>query len=285
MMGVPPSRTVFDTSRASLLAAILAAALLAGCALTGPGAVETPPATAVSAPSSDLNHARELVQKLVERARSLQSMQTGAVMEYTGSGRHVKAREQITVQRPGNLRVEAMSPFGVALVVVANDTRLGIFEPSKNTIYRGKASAETLNRYVQIPLAPRSAANLLLGLAPTGEDVPQPSSSTQGPGAQLTVSYRTADGSLDDLVFSGDQLTLVRERNSRGQVDYEVRYTDFRDIGGVMLAHAMDANFPVAGTEVKFELQRPIVNGAISDSIFVLTGGAATKEVDLDHAS
>ena len=44
-------------------------------------------------------------------------------------------------------------------------------------------------------------------------------------------------------------------------------------------------DFTVDGTAGKFERQRPIVNGTISDSIFVLTGGAATKEVDLDHAS
>ena len=209
-------------------------------------------------------------------------MQTSALMEYTGGGRHLKAREQITVGRPSNMRVEAESPFGVALVVVANDSQLAIYDPGHSTIYRGKPTANTLERFVHIPLAPGPATNLLLGLAPGGDSIPPPEN-VRAQDGEVVVSYKSANGGSNELGFEGDHLAMVRATDSQGQVDYEVRYSDYRDIGGIMLAHSLDASFPATGAKVKFQYQRPIVNGALSDSIFTLTPGMATKEIDLDR--
>jgi hypothetical protein len=87
-------------------------------------------------------------------------------MEYSNGSDHVKAREELIVRRPGSLRIEAMSPFGVVLIVAAQDSRLQIFEPSKNTLMRGTADAATLARFARIPMAPRDAVGLLMGIVP-----------------------------------------------------------------------------------------------------------------------
>ncbi len=115
---------------------------------------------------SDIARAIELTHALAERDRGLDSMQTPAVMEYSNPEHHLKAREVITVRRPQDLRIEALSPFGVALVVAAKDSRLAIFRSSDNTLMHGAATADTLNRFAQVPLAPKPAVDLLLGLAP-----------------------------------------------------------------------------------------------------------------------
>ena len=60
-----------------------------------------------------------MLAALVERDRRLASVQSPAVMEYTAGDQHLKAKEEIVAKRPGNLRVEAMSPFGVALLLAA----------------------------------------------------------------------------------------------------------------------------------------------------------------------
>ena len=64
---------------------------------------------------------------------------------------------------------------------------------------------------------------------------------------------------------------MVRETAADGRVSYEVRYSDYHDIGGVMFPYVVDASFPAAGSQVTFRYLRPIVNGAIPDSTFVLT--------------
>jgi len=50
-----------------------------------------------------------------------------------------------------------------------------------------------------------------------------------------------------------------------------------------MMAYQVEADFPLAQSKVKFRFQRPIVNGAIADSMFELTPGSSTKEIDLDR--
>jgi outer membrane lipoprotein-sorting protein len=263
-----------------LLLMMLAAIAAAGCSLVA--SPPNPAPSAVSAPSES-SHARDLAAALVERNRELVSMQAGAIMEYREADRHVKAREQILVRRPADLRVEVDSPFGLALVVAANDSHLEIFEPSNDTLYQGGASAESLNRFAQIPLAPKPAVNLLMGLAPGGEQFVRPPDTVSTEGALLIAAYKSADGSVIELGFEDTRLAMVRERGA-GAIRYEVRYSDYRDIGGFQFAHRIEADFPPAHTHVNFTLQRPIINGTLADSLFALKPGPATKLVNLDRA-
>jgi len=256
---------------------------MAGCSTIQPqgfvGQGESQPAAA----APDLTRGKELADIAARRARSLDTMQTSAVMEYSGGGKHVKTREDITVKRPGNLRVEALNPFGVSAIVAANGNQIAVYVPSQNVIYRGQASAATLNRFAQIPLDPKPATDLLLGLAP--DDIANSTpESVRNENGETVVRFKSSDGSVSELGFDGDRLASVRSITPNGQVRYEVRYSDFRDIGGVMLAHVLQADFPGSGSSVKFQYQRPIVNGNISASTFSLSPGTATREVNIDHA-
>ena len=87
-------------------------------------------------------------------------------MDYSGPSGHFKAREQLTTRRPASLRIDAMSPLGVALIVAADDAQIAVFDPLNNTLMRGAASPTTLARFTRIPMAPAQAVQLLLALAP-----------------------------------------------------------------------------------------------------------------------
>ena len=253
-----------------------------------------PPPTGQPGPVAGSDAGKFQVQKLIaalaERDKRLDSMQTPAVMEYTAGDRHVKAKEEIVVKRPGNLRVEAMSPFGVALLLAAQGSQLAIFEPDQNRFMRGNATADTLYRYVRIPMAPADAVGLLMGLAPPEFALNGIADSVSNDGAMIVASYgnnNTASGTRE-LGFSGGNLAMVRETagNGDGRVNYEVRYSDYHDIGGVMFPYVVDATFPAAGSHVTFRYLRPIVNGDIPDSTFVLTPapGATLMNLSLDDA-
>lgn len=264
-------------------AALGAAALaLAGCALrTG----ASPPPAASVAMIADVARARELGRALLARSRALDSLQTGAVMEYRAGDRHLKAREEIVVRRPSSLRVEALSPFGIAAVVAANDSELAIFQSSDNTLMRGAATARTLERFAQIPLAPKPAVNLLLGLMPDDRALEGSLDSVRVEDGLLVASYKAADGSTTEVGYAGSQLALVRERDPQGRTRYQVRYRDYRDIGGLLFAHQLEADFPLADTHVGFKYRRPIINGATDRSLFVLKPGPSTREIDLDRTA
>jgi hypothetical protein len=262
---------------------VIAAALtFAGCAAVT-SAPTAPVVAARPGAQSEMARAIELANALAERSRGLDSMQTPAVMEYSNPERHLKARENITVRRPQDLRIEAMSPFGVALVVAASDSHLAVFRSSDNTLMRGAATADTLDRFASVPLAPKPAVDLLMGLAPDSALLANPPESARTEDGLLVATYRLADGSALELGFSGGDLALVRQWRPDGRVSYEVRYGDFQNIGGLTMAYRVDADFPLAGSQVKFRFQRPIVNGPIADSMFELQPGASTRQIDLDR--
>jgi outer membrane lipoprotein-sorting protein len=262
--------------RSALQAALLSALLtLAGCAETLPS-----PTLVKTFTFDQTAYVSQLTKAMVERDRSLESLQSGAVMEYSNGADHVKAREEIIVRRPASLRVEAMSPFGVALIVAAQDQRLQIFEPSKNTLMRGTADAATLARFARIPMAPRDAVGLLMGIVPEAQTTAQPDAVTSE-GAMTVLAYAETDHGRRELGFQDGQLAMVRKRAASGAVDFEIRYTDYHDIGGVMFAYQVDADFPAAATHVGFVYKRPIVNGQIADSVFILTPGPDAKQIDI----
>ena len=136
------------------------------------------------------------------------------MMEYTGGGEHFKARENIIVQRPASMRVEVMSPLGVALVVAADGGQIAVFDPGKNTLMQGAANAATLERFARIPMAPHAAVRLLLGACPRQRDarICRPNRDRQWRRARCSLLLSRAgrgDHELD--LTANDNLEMVRE--------------------------------------------------------------------------
>src|ERR1700683_4073789 len=250
--------------------------MISGCATT-----QQPPDqnqfTSIAQAHPDVS---PLTNAMAERDRALESMQTNAVMEFTNGADHVKAREEIIVRRPSSLRVEAMSPFGVALIVAAQESRLQIFDPAKNALLRGTADAATLARFARIPMAPRDAVGLLMGIVPEAQKIAAPNSVTND-GDVTMLGYDLPDHSRRELGFQNSELVMVRQKDATGSVSLEIRYTDYHDIGGVMFAYHVEANFPAVETHVSFIYKRPIVNGKIPNSVFILTPGVDAKQIDI----
>lgn len=267
--GAGRSRAVYRTFR--LAGLTLLALGLAGCALTRQARAP--------APVGDTGTAARLMAALAERDRELVSLSAGALMEYSGGAGHFKAREQILVRRPQSLRVEALSAFGVVAVVASDGSQLQVFEPSKNTLIRGAADAGTLERFARIPMPPAAAVVLLMGLVPGGPRAPAGKFSVSAEENMTVVVYPLEGGGLREIGFADGRLAMVRERRSRGVVSYEVRYDDYRNIGGIMFPYRLAARFPAAKASLELRYDRPLVNVAAPDAMFVLTPGPSTKEL------
>lgn len=220
---------------------------------------------------------------LNQRDMAVHSMQSAAVMEYTGGGQHFKARENLIVQRPASMRVEVMSAAGVVLVVAAARGQLTVYEPGKNTLLRGAASAATLERYARIPMTPDAATRLLLGLSPDTAMRESPPSSMTVNGDGKILTYHQPGGVVDELGFNGDaRLETVRETLADGRIGYQVHYSDYRDVGGgVMFPAQVEANFPKTGATVKFHFENPSINQDVPDSTFVLLPGPETRKLTI----
>jgi outer membrane lipoprotein-sorting protein len=256
-----------DATRAAASAAALIFA--AGCAVR-PVVNPTP----TLAPDT-------LASALADRDRLLTSLQTPAIMDLAGPSGHLKAREQLTVRRPASLRVAAMSPLGVALIVAADDAQIAVFNPSDNTLIRGPASAATLARFTRIPMPPAQAVQLLLGLAPDNSVLGATPSNSRAEGEMRVLSYAGAGDANYELGFSSGQLALVRARDAAGQLTYEVHYGDYRDIGAMKFPFELEARFVASATTIKFHYLNPSIDRQIADSAFVLSPGPDTRLIEL----
>jgi hypothetical protein len=271
------ARTIEPVRRAlratAAVVALAALCQLAACALI-PGARPAPVQPVLSA------HTSEALAALAKRERALRSMRTGAVMEYSAAAGHFMTHEQIAMKRPASLRVEALSPFGAAMVLTADDAgRLMIFDPANNTMLSGDANAATLASYVRIPMAPAAAIDLLMGLAPDPAQLKTPPDSVTQENGMTVVGWRMSTGTTRELGFIGEQLVMVRERDGGGARRYEVRYGDWRPAGHISFPHKVEADFPASRFTLRYEA--PVLNDALPASIFVLTPGPATKRLSI----
>jgi hypothetical protein len=283
MTGVRRSRfSATSFTHNNLAITTVAGIVIAGCAATAPTFVPGVQSTSIAATSASLEQAQRLTNALALRGQWMTSLQTPAVMEYNDGRQHLKTRETILVRRPACLRVEAFSALGVAAIVTANDTQIAVFNASSNTLTTGGATAQTLSRFVQIPMAPRQAVNLLMGLVPEPQGLDGKIDSVRIEGDLTIVSFAKGDGSRTELGFAGADLELARQKMADQTLSYEVHYADYREIGGTSFPYELDARFPMAGTQVKFYYKRPIVNGAIEETAFVLAPSKDTKQISLD---
>jgi hypothetical protein len=222
---------------------------------------------------------------LAQRDRSLTSLQTPLIMDYSGPSGHLKAREQLTARRPASLRVEALSPLGVALIVTADNAHVAVFNPSDNTLMRGTANATTLARFTRIPMAPAQAVQLLLGLAPDNLILTAIPSNSWTEGEMRILSYTGTGAGGYELGFRDGQLALLRARDANNQVMYEVDYSDYRDIGAMKFPFELEARFFASATTIKLRYLNPLIDRQIADSTFVLSPGPGTRLIELGFAA
>ena len=255
---------------ASALAFALAISV-AGCALIR--------SHGAAAPVAESPAVANLTAALAARDGSLHAMRSGAIMDFSSAdGRHFRTHEQVALMRPASIRVEALSPFGTTMLLAADGARIQIFDPSKNTIMIGAANAATLDRYVNIPLAPASAVDLLMGLAPA-EITAAPNQSESNREGMTVLSSIGPGGESRELGFVNGELAMVREREAGGAIICQVRYSDYRMAGAINFPHTVAAEFPSSKLTVRYD--SPELNPALAASLFVLTPGPATREVTI----
>jgi hypothetical protein len=279
MSAAPAIEVLRRSWRVGACAAVLA---LAACQFSACALTASAPSTPAPAAPAAAMPAAAMLSALADRERSLHSMQSGAIMEYSAAdGHHFRTHEEIALARPASMRVEAIAPFGATMVLAADDAgRLMIFDPSKNVLMSGGANAATLERYVRIPLAPATAVDLLMGLPPDPAELATPPGSVSNVQEMTIAQWRLGDGGTRELGFIGGELAMVRERDSAGTQRYAVLYSDWRDEGGKNFPHKIEADFP--SSRIVLRYQAPTLNTTLAPALFVLTPAPGTKQISID---
>jgi hypothetical protein len=233
--------------RGTLLVA-LAAFLLAGCALRVRPPHLVRPTTA-----------GELLAGLAERRAAVSSLR--ARVRLRGGLAGVWVREALLVRRPDCVRIDVLSPMGVAYALGARGTLLWAYPPAEATRYEGRATPANVTRLLGAPLAVTDVVDILLGVPPARSPVgpPELAATTAG---EYRLTLPLEDGT-QTLWFAGDTLAVLRtEETHAATVALRVAFGDYKD----GFPHTLDMAAPGAAVKLVYAMVEP--NVALDPALF-----------------
>ena len=237
--------------RARWAVAVLAGLLpSAGCL---PGARRPrplPPATAAG-----------LLEELSARRVAVQSLRARARLRAGLAGMWV--REALLVRRPTSVRIDVLSPFGLALAVGTDGALLWAYPVGEGTRYEGAATPANLARFLGAPASVPDVVDILLGTAPRRAPAGHPTLRATADGEyELTIPL--ADGS-QRLRFAGDPLRLVgADETHKDGAALHVAFADFHD--GFPRTLELAAAERNARASIVYEAAEP--NAAVDAALF-----------------
>jgi hypothetical protein len=230
---------------------LLCVVFLAGCSLFrgGPG----PFRTGVTAD--------ELFARLEERRGAVTSLRARARLKAGLAG--MWTREAILVRRPTDVRVDVLSPFGLALALGASGDLLWVYPPAQGVRFEGASSPENLSRFLGAPVAVTDLVDILLGVAPAREPVGDVVLDIVDEDQyRLTVPF---DGGVQTLWFAGDTLLLRRAEERRSDtLTLSVAFDDYQD----GFPHSLAVTAPIVGSSVQLAYDSVETNPTLDASLF-----------------
>ena len=235
---------------------------MTGCGLFGSRLRPARP-TSVDELLADVAARRAAVTSLRARVR----LKSGLARVWT--------RQAVLVQRPAAIRVDVLSPFGLALAIGTEGHTLWAFPPQQGVRYEGPATPENLARLLGTPLDVDDLVDVLLGVPPARRQTAPASLERDGDEYVLTVPYQ---GGTQEVRFATDthEVTRVEERRE-GATPLLVRFADYEN--GFARALDLDAGGGMSASIV-FDQVEP--NVAIDATAFAPP--AAPRVLPLERA-
>lgn len=254
-------------------AALVAALPLAACRSVGP--------VLPALPAGDPRPAA-LVARLAAEAGGRSGLRAGARVSIEGQRRASFAKQLLLLERPARLRLEIVGMLGQRVAVLATDgTRYDLYRAERPGLESGEVYPGILFEVAGLALTPGEAVQLALG-SPLGpaEGAPPAESAAVLPDGGLRVVLRP--GRPGDprrtLEFApAGELVRYALHAPGGELVFEARYGDYRDVGGSSFAHDIAVELPASGSRAEIEFQWVELNPTLSDDLFRLElrrGGA-----------
>ena len=167
----------------------------------------------------------ELVAGIEARRESVTSLR--ARMRLRSGLARMWVRQAVLVQRPSAIRIDVLSPFGLALALGTEGRTLWAFPPQQGIRYEGPASSASLGRLLGTPLDVSELVDVLLGVPPARQATAPPTLERQAAEYVLTTPYR---GGAQVVRFAADTLDMTRiEEHRDGAAPIHVTFGDYED--------------------------------------------------------
>jgi hypothetical protein len=183
------------------------------------------------------------------------------------------ARQLVLLERPARMRLEVLGVLGQRIAVLATDgARYDLYRAERPGLESGDVHPGILYEMAGLPLTPEEAVRLALG-APL--EPAQAGARAEGtavlPDGAVRVGLHAADDVRRTLEFAPTgELRRFYVHDPDGQRVLDVRYRDFRDVGGNPFAHQIDVELPASHSRAAIQLQNVELNPALPEQLFRL---------------
>lgn len=231
--------------------------------------------------------AEDILAPFDRRWQRLEEVRTLARVSVTSQQGRFSARQTFFWQRPSLIRLDSVSLFGqLTMTVVADATRVSIYDPSQGTFLQGPSTAANLARFIGIPLATEDLAHLLTGYIRPGPEVPITAIHVQTDDRTYLLRFLQPGGGLlqDAWVDPSQWLpTRVVRYGAHTLPVIDILYSDFR-----VLAESLSFPFqlviwlPRTDTEIRLQFLSVDLNPGLPRSVFQLLPPEGTPIMPLE---
>lgn len=187
-------------------------------------------------PENGIESTEALIENVHAREDILYSARANAVMEYFGNDGRVRVRQALLVNRPGNFRLETLSPMDSTLaVVVTNDEELTFYDLTDEKAYTGAPTAQNLARLIPLWLSPSQIVSVVLGSVPFDVVNAAPEDWTMawdGKRNAWRLQAETHDGGRMEFWVRNESWVLAgaRASDAKDKTQWEIRTRDFEPV-------------------------------------------------------
>ena len=232
---------------------LVAIVALAACAPVRSGPPSLPTGAGVTA--------AWLLDGLAARRSSRTSLRARARLKAGLAG--LWTRQAVLVQRPSEVRMDVMSPFGLVLALGTQRNQLWAYSPSEQVRFEGDASPANLARFLGAPVSVVDLVDILLGLPPA-RAASRPPTLQRAPDARWLLVL-PVEGGEQRVWF--DQTTLEPRRTEElrnGTVVFAVSFDDYRN----GFPHELDVSAPVVGSSARLAYDQVETNVPLDGTLF-----------------
>jgi len=215
---------------------------------------------------------------------ALKTVRGLARVRYEGPAGKGSATQVIVVALPDRARLEALSPLGTAVLLLAiRGDNLTVYAPTRHEYGVGPATRETLGRLARVPVPPGPLLRLLMGLPPLPIRPDDPRVRLAVEAAAIRVE--SVDGSFWQRVWSSPD-GVAPERGELGEADsllLTFEFGEWRRLNGSLFPFTVHLDEMAAGTHLAIQYETVGLNEPVEDGLFELPRPAdgATRIIDL----
>lgn len=273
--------------------------LLSGCALGGSHAKQM-------YGRLDVASAQSLIEMLNEQRDDVAGLRGVAKMRITFDARpgadeeSFSTTQAVLARTPAAFRLDTLSAFGVSYTAVSDGVSLAVLAPDEGTIYRGRATPETVASATGVAAGPHDITRVLLGQPPLpeidgrlawvssshdggaadaspggeGTEVFLHAPTTSPPGETIVVGFARAP------VAGGVAVPVSFERiDADGRALLRARFGEHQDVDGHVLPSRIDVSAP--GSKVSVLYRDLEANPDLEASSFQLPTPAGMRDLPL----